>query len=82
MAQLRAILDAQGELYALATNQVEAAARKGQAEAYLDGAATCGHPAAGAWVRERLPIEVRHVTATEGLALLEEHGTPLLDREG
>jgi hypothetical protein len=81
MCQLYAILDKQGELYAMAANQAEAKAQVERAEVYLDGAATCGHPAAAAWVAARLPIEAKPVTAAQGLALLQGRCVPVLERE-
>lgn len=48
-------------------------------ERYED-AARCGHPAAAAWVYDRLPITVSLVDAEEIEAILAD-GTPELQRE-
>lgn len=76
-----ALLDANGELYALRRSLDDARRAKADAESYLDGAATCGHPAAGPWVAQRLPFELRQVTRAQRAELLDEWGTPVLDRE-
>lgn len=73
--------DARGEPYALRERYGDAVRAARDAEGYLDGAATCGHPAAGPWVRERLPFKLRQVTVAERRDLLDEWGTPVLDRE-
>ena len=75
-----AVVDALGECYAMAADFVEAYKRKAQAEDYLFEAQSCGHPKAGPWVRERLPLRVLTVDADERDALLED-GTPVLERE-
>jgi len=75
-----AISDRLGEIYALRHTYQEGQDAARQAEEYLDGAATCGHPAAASWAAERLPIVVRPVSAIEWADALEE-ATPVLDRE-
>jgi hypothetical protein len=70
---------ADGEPYALRKTLSEAREASVQAEAYLDEAAACGHPAAPGWVARRLPIEIRPVSQRLWDEILEE--TPVLDRE-
>lgn len=75
------VTDARGEPYALRESYEAATRARAHGEAYLDGAATCGHPAAARWVAKRLPLRIRQVTAEERDAVLEEWGQPVLDRE-
>lgn len=75
-----AILAADGECYALRDTVVEASAARVQAEEYLHEAASCGHPAAPAWVAARLPFRLVCVSVEKAAELLED-GTPVLDRE-
>lgn len=75
------VTDQRGELYACVETEADALRAVWHTNDYLDGAATCGHSAAGLWVRERLPIVWREVTRRERAELLEEWGTPVLDRE-
>lgn len=75
-----AVLCQLGEAYAIRPTLEEAEEALASAEWYLDGAATCGHSAAGGWLRKRLPLRVVPVDAAQVAELLEE-GTPVLDRE-
>lgn len=50
------------------------------ADAYYDGAATCGHSAGPAYAASKRPFKVRPITAAERDQILDD-GTPVLDRE-
>jgi hypothetical protein len=76
-----AVVDRQDGLYAIEEFESIALIRKAEAAVYLDEAATCGHPDAPSWVNARLPLEVRPVTDEQAEMLVEDHGTPILDRE-
>lgn len=70
-----------GELYALRGSWPDIKKAESQGEEYLHGAATCGHPSAPAWVRARLPFRIRLMSESAALVLVEDEGTPVLDRE-
>jgi hypothetical protein len=53
-----------------------------EAELYLDGALSCGHPSAPAWVGERKPFGVECVGLQSRLDELLAGNVPVLDREG
>jgi hypothetical protein len=75
-----AVVDATDEVYAIRPTLDQAQEMALAAIEHLDEAASCGHPAAGSWVRARRPIRVVPMSADERAAALED-GTPVLDRE-
>ena len=58
---LFAVRDALGEYVAVEETADAAAAAGVRYEDYLDGAATCGHPAGPRWAAARLPVEVEEI---------------------
>lgn len=77
---LYAVTDQTGDLYGLSETREDAERVLRAASEYLREARDCGHPAAGAWVRKRLPLQVVEITPEDAQELLEEQ-TPVLDRE-
>jgi len=75
-----AILDAQGEVYAITGDPGAIAGLLALAESYLYEAASCGHPAAPAWVDERLPLEVVGMSIERADELRAE-ARPVFERE-
>lgn len=77
-----AVFDAiDSELYAIRYTPEAAQEACRAAREYLDEAAACGHPAAPAWVAERLPFKVVEVPTAELEVLHEQFGTPVMERE-
>ena len=75
-----AIVDASGEVYAIARDREERIRLLSQSYRYLHEAEVCGHPDAPAWVRDRLPVRAERITP-ERAAELREDATPVLERE-
>jgi len=75
-----AVLDAQGECYALCPTPDAAGGALTDAELYLDEALGSGHSLAVRFVYERLPIRIERVTP-ERAAEIREDGPPILERE-
>jgi NTP pyrophosphatase (non-canonical NTP hydrolase) len=75
-----AVLDARDECYAIRDTYEAAVEAVKDAHAYLAEARDCGHPDAGPWVRERLPIRVEPVSRERAEAIRAE-GVPVLERE-
>lgn len=74
------IEDARGEALALCDEHDDVDKWMLEARAYFAEAWGCGHPAAGPWVAERLPVTSRVLTVEEREEILED-GTPTLQRE-
>jgi len=75
-----AVVDRQGECYAIRTDVIEAQKARGEGVDYLIGAVESGHPRAAGWVAARLPLAILTITEEERIEMLE-NGTPTLDRE-
>jgi len=74
------IEDALGEVLAVCDEADEVDGWLLEARAYFDEACACGHPAAGPWVTQRLPVRSRVITVQEREDIATD-GTPWLQRE-
>lgn len=73
--------DALGEVYAVRYSPADVARAIEDAEEYLDGAVTCGHPDGPGWVAKRLPFVVEFTDDRDRYEELLADGVPVLERE-
>jgi hypothetical protein len=75
-----AVVDARGGLWALEREYRRARRAREAVLEHLDGAATCGHSMAVAWVDRHLPLRTLWVSRDEAERMREDE-TPRLERE-